>query len=98
MNTEKLFGFGDITNVDIPYEGKGSFPSKDQLMKRLKYIPKGIVLNWGIGQGEIATTPLQVAAYAAALANKGTMIQPHVVSHIYDTRDAKGRTNKLCNN
>ncbi len=85
----KLFGFGDKTGVDIPYEGKGSFPSSKQLMKRNKYIPKGIVLNWGIGQGEIATTPLQVAAYTAALANGGTLIEPHTVSHIYDPETKK---------
>ncbi len=85
----KLFGFGDKTNIDVPYESSGSFPSRDQLMKRLKYIPKGIVLNWGIGQGEISTTPLQVAVYTAALANGGTIIQPHNVSHIYDPETQK---------
>ncbi len=85
----KLFGFGEKTGVDVPYEGKGSFPSSEQLMKKNKYIPKGIVLNWGIGQGEISTTPLQVAVYTAALANGGTLIQPHTVSHIYDPETQK---------
>lgn len=85
----KLFGFGDKTGLDVPYEGKGSFPSSKKLMKKNNYIPKGIVLNWGIGQGEISTTPLQVAAYTAALANGGTLIQPHTVSHIYDPESQK---------
>jgi peptidoglycan glycosyltransferase len=42
----------------------------------------------GIGQGEVATTPLQMALVAAAVANGGTVMRPHVAAEI---RDDEGR-------
>ena len=42
----------------------------------------------GIGQGEVATTPLQMALVAAAVANGGTIMRPHVAAEI---RDDEGR-------
>jgi penicillin-binding protein 2 len=41
-------------------------------------------VNLGIGQGEINTTPLQMAAFTATLANGGTYYRPHVVREIKD--------------
>jgi peptidoglycan glycosyltransferase len=43
----------------------------------------------GIGQGEIATTPLQMALVAAAIANRGVAMEPHVAARI---DDRSGRT------
>ncbi|MBU3742809.1 MAG: penicillin-binding protein 2, partial [Candidatus Kapabacteria bacterium] len=40
--------------------------------------------NWGIGQGEVTVTPLQMAMYTAALANGGTLYQPHAARAVYD--------------
>lgn len=42
----------------------------------------------GIGQGPVAATPLHMALVAAAIANGGVMMRPHVVAEI---RDADGR-------
>jgi penicillin-binding protein A len=36
----------------------------------------------GIGQGEVATTPLQMALIASAVANGGSVMQPHVAAEI----------------
>jgi peptidoglycan glycosyltransferase len=44
-----------------------------------------------IGQADVAVTPLQMAMVAAAVANGGKMMVPHVVSEI---RDAQNRTIK----
>jgi peptidoglycan glycosyltransferase len=44
-----------------------------------------------IGQNQIEVTPLQMAMVAAAVANHGTMMVPHVVSQV---RDANNRTVK----
>jgi penicillin-binding protein 2 len=38
----------------------------------------------GIGQGYFLTTPLQLAAATAAIANGGTFYTPHVVDHLRD--------------
>jgi penicillin-binding protein A len=38
----------------------------------------------GIGQGEVATTPLQMALISAAVANGGTVMAPHVAAEIRD--------------
>ncbi len=39
----------------------------------------------GIGQGPVATTPLEMAMVAAAIGNGGVMMTPHVAAHITDT-------------
>ena len=38
----------------------------------------------GIGQGPVATTPLQMALVAAAIANKGIVMKPHVGEKVTD--------------
>jgi len=43
----------------------------------------------GIGQGEIATTPLQMAIVASTIANGGVAMEPHVAARI---DDRSGRT------
>lgn len=93
-----MFGFGMKTYIDIPNEVKGTFPGVAYWAKRGKF-NKGSMINYGIGQGEIEATPLQMACYVAAIANKGTMFQPHTVrakfnplTNRYDTFDF-GRKN-----
>lgn len=81
----QLFGFGQKTGIDLSSESKGNYPDIPTLTKLYKgYVPNGIVLNYGIGQGEILVTPIQMAQYAATLANKGTIYQPHVVKSIFN--------------
>ena len=79
-------GFGQKTGVDITEEARGLVPSREYMDKRWgkrgwsKYAP----VNWGIGQGEVLVTPLQMATYTAALANGGTLYQPHAARAMYD--------------
>ena len=72
---------GVPTGIDLPNERKGLFPNHDWYRSRLgKNV--GIIghkVNLSIGQGEILTTPLQMCAYYAALANGGIWIQPHLL-------------------
>jgi penicillin-binding protein 2 len=44
----------------------------------------GRLVNLAFGQGELGVTPLQMAAYTAALANRGTYYQPHVVRSYFN--------------
>jgi peptidoglycan glycosyltransferase len=46
----------------------------------------------GIGQGDVAATPLQMALVAAAVANGGTVMRPHVAAEIRDDEGKKLRT------
>lgn len=82
-----MFGFGQRTMMDIPSgeDGKGVLPSKQYMDRRLgpkNWTPYAF-MNWGIGQGEVNVTPLQLVAYTAALANGGSWHQPHAVREIY---------------
>ena len=67
------FGFGSITNLDLPIELSGVVPTKNYFTKRYgKYgWSRGVLLNLGIGQGELLVTPIQVAKYINILATKG---------------------------
>jgi len=42
----------------------------------------GDTYHVAIGQGDLSTTPIQVANYTAAIANGGTLYEPHVVKNI----------------
>ena len=81
----QMFGFGAKTTLDLPEEKKGNYPDVEKLKKLYKgTVPRGLLLNYGIGQGEILVTPVQMAFYTASLANKGKLIQPHIVKSIHN--------------
>jgi peptidoglycan glycosyltransferase len=46
----------------------------------------------GIGQGDVFTTPLQLALVGAAIANDGTILKPHVMAEITDADGGTVRT------
>jgi penicillin-binding protein 2 len=82
----KLFGLGQITGVDLPGERSGFVPTaewKQEIKGEPWYI--GDTYHFSIGQGDLIVTPLQVANYTAALANGGTLYQPHLVSRLLDS-------------
>ncbi len=80
-----MFRFGLRTGIDIGEESGGLLMDREKFAKRgvTGHLIDGRMVNLGIGQGEIGVTPLQMAAYTCALANKGTYYQPHVVRSIY---------------
>ena len=41
-----------------------------------------LIISLSIGQGEMGLTPLQIANFAACIANRGYWITPHVVKSI----------------
>lgn len=78
------FGFGIPLGIDLPYE-KGGFIPKSSYYDR--YYGAGrwkalTIISMAIGQGEVLTTPLQIANYAATIANKGYYFVPHVIKSI----------------
>jgi len=77
------FSLGERTGIDIPSERKGLWPSRQwkRSARGLAWYP-GDSLNVGIGQGDVLTTPLQLATMMATLANRGKFIQPRLVQTI----------------
>lgn len=92
------FGVGEFLNNDFAVGAKGRIPSGDFYEKRFKEIMKrsgskrtdfknwdemstGAIYN-GMGQGDVLVTPIQLANYVAAIANKGWYYTPHIVKSI----------------
>lgn len=81
-----MFGFGQPTGLDISEENSGLLPTTAYMNRRYgeKGWTKGFLVSLGIGQGELGVTPMQMACYAMALANKGKYYQPHTVTKFVD--------------
>jgi penicillin-binding protein 2 len=85
----KAFGLAEKTGIDLPSEDIGSIPSPAWKKKRFKRNgPEfqqwfgGDTLHMSIGQGDVLTTPLQMARVTATVANGGDVLKPYVVSRI----------------
>ena len=80
------FGLGHKLGVDIPSEKSGMIPTPEYFNNPKIHGPG----KWNycsfrsvsIGQGEVVTTPLQVANEMAYIANKGWYYIPHIVDSI----------------
>ena len=80
----RRFGFGLATNTDTGEETTGLLPSIEYYDSRYgkgKWT-QGYLISLAIGQGEVGVSPLQMARYAAALANGGIVYRPHAVEFI----------------
>lgn len=82
--TKKCF-FGQPTGIELPHEASGLVP--DRQYYNLRYGRRGwgagVALNLVIGQGELLTTPLQMAQFTAAIANGGTVWKPRIIKEIH---------------
>ncbi len=73
------FGLGNYLGYDLPIGKPGFIPDSEYYNQ---WYPKG---SWGattvvsnaIGQGEILTTPIQMANFTATIANRGYYRKPH---------------------
>jgi len=78
------FGFGSKLGSDFMNELPGFIPEAsyfDTYHGKNKW--KALtVISMAIGQGEVGTTPLQMANMTAAIANRGYFYTPHVVKSI----------------
>lgn len=71
-------GLGRKTNIDLPNEFIGTVPSRQ--WKKEKYKQpwyRGETLNTAIGQGDVLTTPMQIAQYTSLMAT-GVLPVPHI--------------------
>ncbi|MEO6398247.1 MAG: penicillin-binding protein 2 [Tepidiformaceae bacterium] len=96
-NYARAFGLGLPTGIDLYGESDGRVPDP-AWKKRITKDPG----NWyyadtcfmGIGQGDVTSTPLQIARMTAAVANGGTLVTPHVVNEVVDPSGKTVRTIK----
>jgi penicillin-binding protein 2 len=79
----KSFGLGDYLGYDLPQGSPGLIPTG-------KYYDDAYRYSWNastnisnaIGQGEVLTTPIQLANFTAAIANKGYFYTPHILKKV----------------
>lgn len=95
----KKFGLGQILGIDLPAESPGFIPTPGWKEKRIgEPWFLGDTYHLGIGQGYILTTPLQVNAWTAVIANGGTLYQPYLVkspAFVQPSGDSAGKQNFL---
>jgi penicillin-binding protein 2 len=78
------FGLGRKLGIDLPVESKGSLPEEsyyNRIYGRGRWRALTI-RSMSIGQGELGVTPVQLANYTAAIANRGYFYTPHVVKAV----------------
>ncbi len=82
-NYAEKFGLGKTLGIDISGEAPGLVPNREWKQQKLgERWYTGDDYHSAIGQGFVTATPLQLANYTAAIANGGTVYQPHIVSYI----------------
>ncbi|HJD75386.1 MAG TPA: penicillin-binding protein 2 [Bacteroides reticulotermitis] len=76
-------GFGYKLGVDLPGEKRGLIPNAQFYDKAYRGRWNGLtVISISIGQGEILSTPLQIANLGATIANRGYFMTPHIVKEV----------------
>ena len=83
-NHIKSFGLGDYLGYDLSIGKKGFIPESDYYNRFYGNNRWGssTTISNSIGQGEILTTPIQMANFATAIANRGYYVKPHFVKRV----------------
>jgi peptidoglycan glycosyltransferase len=84
------FGFNKTPPLDeSPSAAKSTFPPASAFVRDLPSLAQS-----AIGQKDVQATPLQMALIAAAIANGGVIMKPHVMQEIRDSEGQKVRSYK----
>ncbi len=73
----RLFGFGEITGIELPAEESGILFNTDDMRD-------SDVATMSIGQS-IAVTPIQLITAMSAIANDGVLLKPHIIKSVQNT-------------
>ncbi len=87
-NHVKSFGLGQFLGTDMPIGSKGLVPTS-KTYKRMyngAKIRSSYIISNAIGQGEVLTSPIQLANMMATVANRGYYYTPHIVKNIKDQK------------
>jgi len=95
-NHLKSFGLGSFMGYDLPAGRKGHIPDSRYYQR---WYPNGgwrstTIISNSIGQGEVSTTPIQLANMMATIANEGYYYTPHIIKKIKDHTIDKKYTTK----
>jgi penicillin-binding protein 2 len=92
QDTASAYGFDAATGIDLPNEASGFVFTPDEKKALHEKYPKaypsdtswytGDSVQLAIGQNVVAVTPVQLAGAYSALANGGTVYQPHVAARV----------------
>ncbi len=82
----KSFGLGQYLGYDLPVGRPGFIPDSAYYNRMYKYPTykwyATATISNGIGQGEVLTTPIQLANVTAAIANRGWYVKPHILKSV----------------
>jgi peptidoglycan glycosyltransferase len=78
-DTAQAFGFNQDVPIDLPRPAGSSFPAASAFENDSPKLAQA-----SIGQNDVRATPLQMALVAAAVANGGETMTPHVVREVRD--------------
>lgn len=88
----RRFGLGSKLGIDLPGEVAGRVPDaawkaevNADYPEYRQWLP-GDTVNMAIGQGDVLTTPLQMAAVYGGIANGGDIMRPHVLKEVLDSQ------------
>lgn len=92
IETAARFGFNEAPPIDLPAPATSNFPTDfgaqvdetdgDPPVPILENTPA--LAQAGIGQNDVKATPLQMALVAAAIANDGVIMAPHLMAELRD--------------
>lgn len=86
LGLARRLGYGTPSGLPLIGEESGLVPTADYVRKRHnRAITEGDAANWSIGQGEVLSTPLQVAQAMAGIANGGALPKLHLVMQVQDS-------------
>ncbi|MEY2397184.1 MAG: penicillin-binding protein [Actinomycetota bacterium] len=83
----QAFGFDNKPPFDLPAAATSRFPDANEFKRN----EPGVAFS-AIGQQNVSATPLQMALVAAAIANDGVIMTPHVLGSVRDDRGNAVRT------
>jgi len=88
----KSFGLGNYLGYDLPQGSPGLIPTGKYYDQMYRYSWNASTnISNAIGQGEVQTTPIQLANFIAAIANKGYFFTPHILKGV-DKRPIENAT------
>lgn len=76
------FGLGEKTGIELSSETKGIIPDpewKQRVVGERWFL--GNTYHFGIGQGDLLASPIQIAQMTQSIANKGTLCSPTLITN-----------------